>query len=379
MVKQTMLLPYDFDKVVLSVLPYQHTEEFDPAVLKVKLLEHFSYEDLEKKGYKMRSKRGINVACTDAKAYYEIIKILKCFTSTSIEYYPEREELCQVTKPYAHSSFKEEGEDINWKKDLKNTHYYNKNNEKIENVKAAIIKVCTGYFYKKIDENKTLYSQIIIADSKGMLGDYILKKEFHNRGILLRKSLIEQCKKFKNSISLSNYDKYKEDANSILLYNLNIPYQRKVYENKMSIKEKSLQKQYQNMLVYEEDQIQIDEFFETIEISEEDQIDDENETKEIPKKLILNQKYFEKTENNNETLFKLILKKIIMLDDISGFIFLSNHKIFSFNIKYENGTNLLHLSSKFNANQIFIHLIQSGIKSKFKTRKNRYRRGRQKQ
>jgi ankyrin repeat protein len=359
MVKQTILLPFHFDKVVLSAVPWERTEEFDTDILKIKLLEFISNEELKKKGYKMKSKREIVVCSSDAKVpYFENQKIFKSLSSISLEFFPERDELVQVVKPYAHSIYKGEKDDIDWDKDFKNTFYYNKNNEKVDIAKVTLNKICASQIYKKIDENKTLYSQIIIIDSKGMLGNFILKKAFHIRGIQLRKNLINQCKKYKNFQSLEsiyneeNYEKIKADANALLLYNLNIPQQRILF-NQNKKKEKFFQKLLIPNENDETETISIENKFFEIEKSE-DCIDE----KEIKRKLVLNQKYFENNHIEHDT-FKIVLKKTIMEDDIAGFIFLSNHKSFDYKIKYENEMNLMHLSSKYNSNQIFIYLMKS--------------------
>jgi hypothetical protein len=96
---------------------------YENLLLNNELLEYYNNEDMKKLGKDYQNKRGISVFCSDIGFMGQYVKML---AANSIQYDPKKEELIQISFPYAPKIFREDDKEFNWNKKIKNTSSYKK-------------------------------------------------------------------------------------------------------------------------------------------------------------------------------------------------------------------------------------------------------------
>jgi hypothetical protein len=330
--KYEMIIPFPVEKVISSLHPQYEVEIFDPNVVKFEIVKYLSNEEL-RKTHKMKSNRSSLVLETTLKFPFPLTDNRKNIVVTSCQYDPEKKLFYQVAKPCLHARDK----NLKYFKNQKGIFYENKTQKK-ENSKFFYI---FSYFfnaYQKLDENRTLFSQVIMSDLGVPQKNFIFKMVIGKRANEMRREYINHIISKKE-----NFDKnlFSNDPNGKQYLELEIEKQDEEYE-KLFIKKVVDKKENFQIEMQEMKKMNLEIYH------------DENGDFKI--ELI-------DFKSINDEEFEFILYNICLLNDKESFLKISKEEKFNIDIQFKNYQmiSLLHLCAKSNSLDIFQILLEMGI------------------
>jgi hypothetical protein len=158
------LLPFSFEKVILSVLPAYQTEIYDPNVTVFEDLGHTTYEELIEKGYKLNSKRSMSKTNCNISLGFPFKYRKGCSVTTYI-YNPENKTLLQITKGCP----LKKGDKMDFSKNF--GQFYDKKKNILFETEYWNVPFINIFLYQKLDENRTFVSQNNLVDLGGIAGN----------------------------------------------------------------------------------------------------------------------------------------------------------------------------------------------------------------
>jgi hypothetical protein len=173
--KYVGILPFPFDVVEHYMLHAKYVNEFDANVTNQRTVQYYTYEQLKEKypDKEMKSGRTVCVMLYDVKFPFPLSKRIYCVNSSAM-YDPVTQESIAISKPCYHESLKE----YNLKKTLPLTDFQ-------------------IYSIKKLDDQRTMYYQLHIANVGSNTGNKLSKLVMFNRGKQLSTNIAKFMKEKK--------------------------------------------------------------------------------------------------------------------------------------------------------------------------------------
>jgi ankyrin repeat protein len=329
-----MIIPFPMEKVILALLPSYEVEIWDPNVSKIEDIEHISNEELSKT-YKMKKKRSSTVIEANIVLPFPLTGYRKNKLVATADYDPEKKILYQIFKPCL------QAKDKNLKHFKKMPgHFYEKIDKKVENIKYMTIFVYYANIYQKLDENRTLFTQIIFSDLGIPQNKFLFKMITTNRGSEMRKIFIKHiCSKPSNY-----FHEIKEKYN-------NDPFIKQILELEIEKQEEEYEKMFQKKSDDKKEYFQI----ETQKIQIMDMGNYLDEKGDFKIELV-------DFKNISSEEYEMILYNICLLNDVNSFQEILKDEKFDVNMKFKSfeDISLIHLCSKSNSIDIFKKLLEMG-------------------
>jgi hypothetical protein len=180
LVKTEIIFPYNIEKVICGTIPLYEIIEYDKFVTSYQELNYYTKEDLKNKGYKSFQYR----PCVHINFDIDVPILLRKrkFPHVSSVDYNKKEGVFQlIEKACPHPDYIDKETNIfKWeKKKIKN--------DKNEKTLYFMNDFCL-YQIKKLDENRTIYSQVHIVDFKG----WTHQKIFHKSSLKKRTEMFKK-------------------------------------------------------------------------------------------------------------------------------------------------------------------------------------------
>jgi hypothetical protein len=330
-VKYEIMIPFPIEKVINALLPSYETEIHDPNVTKLEQIKYINNEEL-RKNYKMKNTRSSIVTEVNLKFPFPLTGNRKHYAVISCQYDSEKKILYQILKPCLHAKDK----NLKFFKTQKGVFYEGKSQKK-ENSKFVYIFVYLFNAYQKLDENRTLFTQIIMSDMNiSQNNNFFVKLVVGKRGNEMRKEFINHIISKKDNF---DKNKYINDVNVKQILELEIEKQDEEYE-------KLFEKKVDKKESFQIEMQQVNEM----------NFDIYHENGDFIIELI----DFKSIKNDE---FEFILYNICLLNDKNSFLKISKEDKFDIDIKFKKNESisLLHLCAKSNSLDIFQILLEMGI------------------
>jgi hypothetical protein len=330
--KYEIIIPFPIEKVIRTLQPLYEVDIYDPNLTKYEILNYISNEELRKK-YEMKTNRSSLVMEPNIKFPFPITGNRKSCVVSSCQYDPEKKTFYQVVKPCLHAKDK----NLKYFKTQKGTFYESKTQKK-ENSKFFYVFVYSFNACQKLDENRTLFSQVIMSDIGMLQNNFLFKTIIGKRGNELRKLFINHI--------ISKKESFDKNVFS------NDPHGRQILELEMEKQDEEYEKLFEKKGFDKKDQFQI----ETQEMNKLNLEIYHDENGDFKIELI-------DFKSINDEEFEFILYNICLLNDKESFLKITKEDKFNIDIKFKNKENLslLHLSAKSNSLEIFKILLEMGI------------------